>query len=133
MAASSSAQEYLKDAFYIHYGDNTSASGDLITDDVQVEGLTLSNLVMGVAYETPLSWGLMSVGYTLDESYAIKAATIAGAESRTYPTVPVALYQHNITKTVAYSLWLNDFGKCSTCPRNIIQSYSQLGLIKLHV
>lgn len=96
----------------IRYADNSTASGDLITDDVQLEGATLSNLVVGVAYETPRTTGLMGIGYTLLESYGLKADTVAEDMSRAYPNVPAALFLHNVTNTVAYSLWLNDLGKC---------------------
>lgn len=59
-------------------------------------------MTMGLARTTTdVSFGLVGVGYTINEA-------MVSTLRKTYPNLPVMLQKQNITKSVAYSLYLND-------------------------
>lgn len=85
----------------IKYVDGSGARGDYFEDNFQIGGVTIKNLTMGIALETDLTFGLVGVGYPINE-----AATATDYEQ--YPNLPVAMRDSGFIKTIAYSLWLND-------------------------
>lgn len=71
------------------------------TDTVHFGGASVPNATIGYATDLfDLDHGLMGVGYPALEGTTNK-----------YPDIPLALYNANVTNTVAYSLWLNDQGE----------------------
>lgn len=117
MAASSTAKEYVPGEFSIRYVDGTTASGDYITDDVSFGGVTIPNLITGLAYQSNTTYGLMGIGLPSNEAAVTggfsaipNISQALAAETLEYPNVPFSLVQNNITSTAAFSLWLNDLG-----------------------
>ncbi|KAI6081483.1 acid protease [Hypoxylon rubiginosum] len=93
-----------EDAFSISYVDGSSSTGDYITDTFQIGGATLDNMTMGLGRKTDIPYGLVGVGYALNE--AIVASTQSTSES--YDNLPVLMQKQGLINTNAYSLWLND-------------------------
>jgi hypothetical protein len=97
-ANSSSTSQYLHSNFHVRYGDGTFANGDVVTDVVQIGGLHVTNLSLGIGYNTTANpvWGIgYSVGdyeHTVDPSYLSTAAQMA---------------KQGLIKSTAYSIWLN--------------------------
>ncbi|XXH05352.1 Elongation factor G, mitochondrial [Hypoxylon texense] len=90
--------------FSISYVDGSSSKGDYITDRFEIGGATLDNMTMGLGLRTDIPYGLVGVGYALNE--AIVANTQSASES--YDNLPVLLQKQGLINTNAYSLWLND-------------------------
>lgn len=63
---------------------------------------------MGLGRKTDIPYGLIGVGYALNE--AIVAGTRSASSA--YPNLPVEMVNEGLIKTNAYSLWLNDLGEC---------------------
>ncbi|KAI1764718.1 acid protease [Hypoxylon sp. FL1150] len=93
-----------KDEFTISYVDGSSSSGDYVADTFQIGGATLDNMTMGLGRKTDIPYGLVGVGYALNE--AIVAST--QSTSNSYDNLPVLMQKQGLIKTNAYSLWLND-------------------------
>lgn len=66
-------------------------------------------MTMGLGRQTDIPYGLVGVGYALNE------AIVGQTQSATsvYPNLPVHMVNEGLINTVAYSLWLNDLGKSS--------------------
>ncbi|KAH7133414.1 aspartic peptidase domain-containing protein [Dactylonectria estremocensis] len=64
-------------------------------------GATVNNLTMGLGLKTNIAFGLIGIGYRVNEA---SVETV----DETYPNLPIALYEAGYTNTVAFSLWLND-------------------------
>ncbi|KAK3945466.1 mitochondrial elongation factor g 1-like protein [Diplogelasinospora grovesii] len=90
--------------FDISYVDGSSSKGDYFTDVFEIGGATLQNMTMGLGITTDIPYGLVGVGYALNE--AIVGTTQSAAS--TYPNLPVNMVNEGLINTVAYSLWLND-------------------------
>lgn len=93
-----------QDEFSISYVDGSSSKGDYFTDDFEIGGTSLSNVTMGLGEETDISYGLVGVGYAINEA-------IVGTEqsySAAYDNLPVQMQKEGLIATNAYSLWLND-------------------------
>jgi hypothetical protein len=58
-------------------------------------------MTMGLGISTDIPFGLVGIGYELDEASTSTVQTV-------YPNLPVAMQQAGDISTVAYSLWLND-------------------------
>ncbi|CAM1510109.1 Fc.00g004440.m01.CDS01 [Cosmosporella sp. VM-42] len=99
---SSSFDNVAPDKFQIQYVDGTSATGDYITDRIEIGGAILNNFTMGFATKSNVAYGLAGVGYAINE-----ASTELNPGFQ-YRNLPVALSKERLIKTVAYSLWLND-------------------------
>ncbi|KAK4196937.1 aspartic peptidase domain-containing protein [Triangularia verruculosa] len=95
--------------FDINYVDGSSSKGDYFTDVFQIGGATLSNMTMGLGVNTDIAYGLVGVGYALNE--AIVGTT--QSTSSVYPNLPVNMVNEKLINTVAYSLWLNDLDSSS--------------------
>ena len=95
--------------FNISYVDGSSSVGDYFTDVFTIGGATVQNLTMGLGLETNIPFGLLGVGYEINEASVTTTKT-------TYPNLPVAMMQSGLINSVAYSLWLNDLGEAVLCP-----------------
>lgn len=67
----------------------------------------MKNMTMGLGLQTDIAYGLVGVGYAVNE--AIVGKTLS--TSSIYPNLPVHMVNEKLINTVAYSLWLNDLGK----------------------
>ncbi|KAI0179049.1 aspartic peptidase domain-containing protein [Hypoxylon sp. FL1284] len=90
--------------FTISYVDGSSSKGDYVSDTFQIGGATVDNMTMGLGLRTDIPYGLVGVGYALNE--AIVANTQKA--SSMYDNLPVLMQKQGLTNTNAYSLWLND-------------------------
>ena len=107
--------------FNISYVDGSSSVGDYFTDVFTIGGATVQNLTMGLGLETNIAFGLLGVGYEINEASVTTTRT-------TYPNLPVAMMQSGLINSVAYSLWLNDLGRpCSVLSRDNHCWTNQLG------
>lgn len=93
--------------FNISYVDGSSSIGDYFTDVFEIGGATLRNMTMGLGLETDISYGLVGVGYAVNEAIVGTTKSL----SSVYPNLPVNMVDEGLINTVAYSLWLNDLGR----------------------
>ncbi|KAK8132411.1 hypothetical protein PG999_000584 [Apiospora kogelbergensis] len=93
-----------KGLFNISYVDGSHSKGDYFTDAFEIGGATLTNMTMGLGLDTDIPYGLVGVGYALNE------AIVAGSQmaSSAYKNLPVQMMDEGMISTNAYSLWLND-------------------------
>ncbi|RKU48482.1 hypothetical protein DL546_004468 [Coniochaeta pulveracea] len=101
---SSTYQDVGRDEFNIQYVDGSHATGDYFTDRFEIGGAHVQNVTMGLGIDTDIAYGLVGVGYALNE--AIVGGTQSAASA--YPNLPVVLQEEGLINSVAYSLWLND-------------------------
>lgn len=90
--------------FNISYVDGSSSVGDYFTDVFEIGGATLKNMTMGLGLETDIPYGLVGVGYAVNEAIVGTTQSL----SSIYPNLPVQMVNEGLINTVAYSLWLND-------------------------
>lgn len=93
--------------FKIKYLDGSSASGDYFTDVFQIGGATLQNMTMGLGAQTSIEYGMVGVGYPLEEAIVGDTQSLSAA----YPNLPIVMVNEGLINTVAYSVWLNDLGE----------------------
>ncbi|OTB02687.1 hypothetical protein M426DRAFT_24473 [Hypoxylon sp. CI-4A] len=93
-----------EDDFSINYVDGSHSKGDYITETFEIGGATLNNLTMGLGLSTDIPYGLVGVGYTLNEAIVGDTQSI----SSQYDNLPALMQKEGLIKTNAYSLWLND-------------------------
>lgn len=86
--------------------DGSSSRGDYFTDAFEIAGATLTNMTMGLGLSTDIAYGLVGVGYALNEAIVGNTQSASSA----YPNLPVNMMREGLINTVAYSLWLNDLG-----------------------
>ncbi|OIW28063.1 acid protease [Coniochaeta ligniaria NRRL 30616] len=100
---SSSFVDVGKGTFSISYVDGTHSKGDYFADKFEIGGAVV-NVTMGLGIDTDIAYGLVGVGYALNE------AIVAGTQSASsaYPNLPVTMQREGLINTIAYSLWLND-------------------------
>lgn len=94
---------FSRDTFEISYIDASFAKGHYFTDTFEISGAKVKNLTMGLGVQTDISYGLLGVGYAINEA----SITTAGFK---YPNLPIAMVNEGLINSVAYSLWLNDLG-----------------------
>lgn len=92
----------------------SSSKGDYFTDVFKIGGATLNNMTMGLGIKTDIAYGLVGVGYALNEAIVGNTAEASSA----YPNLPVNMMEEGLINTVAYSLWLNDLGMFPSIPEN---------------
>ncbi len=92
--------------FSISYVDGSHSDGSYFTDVFTIGGSTVTNMTMGLGEDTDINFGLVGIGYKTDEAIVSSERTTSAA----YNNLPVVLMNEGITKTVAFSLWLNDLG-----------------------
>jgi hypothetical protein len=95
--------DFMPDSFDISYIDQSYSKGDYFNDTFEISGATVKNLTMGLGLQTDLAYGLLGVGYAINE------ASI-GSAGFMYPNLPISMQQSGFIRTIAYSLWLNDLG-----------------------
>jgi len=100
-----------KGTFDISYVDGSHSKGDYFEDLFQIGGAVV-NVTMGLGIDTDIAYGLVGVGYALNE------AIVAGSQSASssYPNLPVTMQSEGLISTIAYSLWLNDLGASFSPP-----------------
>ncbi|KAI1414180.1 acid protease [Hypoxylon sp. FL1857] len=103
-SASSTTTTVGENDFSISYVDGSHSRGDYITETFEIGGATLKNMTMGLGINTDIPYGLVGVGYTLNE--AIIGTT--HSSSSQYDNLPVLMQKQGLIATNAYSLWLND-------------------------
>ncbi|KAF4972741.1 hypothetical protein FSARC_749 [Fusarium sarcochroum] len=86
--------------FGITFEDDSYVKGDYFEDHFELDGAVISNLTMGLAVKTNISYGLIGVGYAKNEA--------SSGTDVIYPNLPVAMWQGGYINTIAYSVWLND-------------------------
>jgi len=101
-----------KGEFDIEYLDGSSSKGDYFSDVFEIGGATLQNMTMGLGVNTDIAYGLVGVGYALNEAIVGNTQSTSSA----YPNLPVNMVNEGLIKTVAYSIWLNDLGMSSSSP-----------------
>lgn len=94
-----------KGEFSITYVDGSHSKGDYFEDRFEI-GSAVVNVTMGLGIDTDIAYGLVGVGYALNE--AIVADTQSASSA--YPNLPVTMVNEGLINSVAYSLWLNDLG-----------------------
>ncbi|KAL2203934.1 acid protease [Sarocladium strictum] len=93
--------DFAPDSFDISYIDQSYAKGDYFNDTFEITGATVTNLTMGLGLQTDLAYGLLGVGYAINEASISSAGFM-------YPNLPIAMQKSGHIRTIAYSLWLND-------------------------
>lgn len=102
--ASSTYTDAGKGTFDISYVDGSFSNGDYFMDTFEIAGATVSNVTMGLGLNTTIAYGLVGVGYTLNEAIVDTENSLSAA----YPNLPVVMVNEGLIGTNAYSLWLND-------------------------
>ncbi|KAL2023318.1 hypothetical protein VTK56DRAFT_3056 [Thermocarpiscus australiensis] len=99
-ASSSKTYQTLSEGtFSIRYVDETGCSGDYFTDVVRPgKGIGITDLPMGLAYNSTNSWGMLGIGYDANV-----------AASKPHATITDLLYEQGHIATKAYSLYLDDY------------------------
>ncbi|KAI1361817.1 aspartic peptidase domain-containing protein [Xylaria arbuscula] len=97
----SSTLEEINDQFQISYVDGSHSTGDYIGETFGIGNIKLTNVTMGLGLDTDISYGLVGVGYALNEASVSQTRQI-------YDNLPVVMRNEGHIKTNAYSLWLND-------------------------
>ncbi|KAK9463278.1 aspartic peptidase domain-containing protein, partial [Lipomyces oligophaga] len=95
--------QYISSDFSIGYADDSSVTGDFITESVVIGGATLENLTVGLVLEGSSSAGIIGVGYPSGESVTFEDGT-----EKQYQNLPVVLREQGYIGCAVYSLWLND-------------------------
>ncbi|KAH6619292.1 mitochondrial elongation factor g 1-like protein [Chaetomium sp. MPI-SDFR-AT-0129] len=108
-ARSNSFKVVGKGQFDIEYVDGSSSKGDYFTDVFEIGGATLKNVTMGLGKRTDISYGLVGVGYAVNEAIVGTTQSL----SSVYPNLPVSMVDEGLINSVAYSLWLNDLDASS--------------------
>ncbi|KAI1108824.1 aspartic peptidase domain-containing protein [Nemania sp. NC0429] len=90
--------------FQIAYVDGSFSRGAYIAETFGIGDVELSNMTMGLGLQTDIAYGLVGVGYAINE------ASVNSPDPEVYPNLPVVMRDEGHIKTNAYSLWLNDLG-----------------------
>src|ERR1700738_2857565 len=101
-ANSSSTYTYLSSDFNITYVDGSGATGDYVTDTLDIGGATLTGQQFGIGYTSSASEGILGIGYKINE---VQAARLG---KQAYDNVPAKMVTDKLISSNAYSLWLND-------------------------
>ncbi|SPO06137.1 related to acid proteinase PEPI precursor [Cephalotrichum gorgonifer] len=95
-------REFIQDGLEITYLDESYVFGDYFQDTFDIGDSSVKNMTLGLGLNTTLNHGIVGIGYMLNEA-SVRTSRIQ------YDNLPVALAKANVTNSVAYSLWLNDF------------------------
>lgn len=93
----------INDDFDISYVDGSHSRGDYIAETFGIGDIELANVTMGLGVDTDIAYGLVGVGYALNEASVSQTAEI-------YNNLPLVMRNEGHIKSNAYSLWLNDLG-----------------------
>lgn len=94
----------MDETFEISYVDGSYSKGDYFKDVFSIANTTVTNMTMGLGTETTIPYGLLGVGYSLNEAIVGTAESLAAA----YQNLPALMMNQGLIATNAYSLWLND-------------------------
>lgn len=94
----------LGETFEIAYVDGSYSKGVYFKDAFSIANITVANLTMGLGTDTTIPYGLLGVGYSLNEAIIGTAESLAAA----YQNLPALMMNQGHIATNAYSLWLND-------------------------
>ncbi|KAI8629784.1 aspartic peptidase domain-containing protein [Xylariaceae sp. FL1651] len=100
----SSTFAVINEDFSISYVDNSHSRGDYITETFGIGNVNLENTTMGLGLDTDIPYGLVGVGYALNEASVAQTGSVSSA----YNNLPVVMRDEGHIATNAYSLWLND-------------------------
>ena len=103
-ANKSSTYKYVNSDFSIKYADGTGASGDYVTDVLNIGGQTVQNQQFGVGYQSTSAEGVMGIGYSALEAIVQDSTTASVAP---YSNVPQSMKEQGLINSNAYSLWLD--------------------------
>ncbi|KAI1179069.1 aspartic peptidase domain-containing protein [Nemania sp. FL0916] len=98
---SSKTAVLVSEDFQIAYVDQSYSRGDYINETFAIGNVQLENMRMGLGLDTDIAYGLVGVGYALNE------ASVAH-NSPPYANLPLLMRDEGHINTNAYSLWLND-------------------------
>lgn len=84
--------------------DRSYAKGDYFRDTFTIANASVANLTMGLGLDTTIAYGLLGIGYSLNEAIIDKEDAI----SAEYLNLPALMMHEGLIVTNAYSLWLND-------------------------
>ncbi|KAI0427040.1 aspartic peptidase domain-containing protein [Xylaria sp. FL1042] len=98
---SSSTLKLVNEDFQISYVDGSGSRGDYITETFGIGDIKLQNMEMGLGLDTDIAYGLVGVGYALNEA-------LVQTDREVYNNLPVVMRDEGHIKSSAYSLWLND-------------------------
>ncbi|KAH8162206.1 hypothetical protein CIB48_g6028 [Xylaria polymorpha] len=102
-ANQSSSAALVNQDFQIAYVDGSYSRGDYIAETFGIGNVEIQNTTMGLGLDTDIAYGLVGVGYALNEASVSQTAKI-------YNNLPIVMRNEGLIKTNAYSLWLNDLG-----------------------
>lgn len=103
-SGSSSTFQDIDEVFEISYVDGSFSKGDYFTDSFTIANTSVSNLTMGLGSDTTIPYGLLGIGYALNEAIIDTKESLGAA----YHNLPALMMNEGIIATNAYSLWLND-------------------------
>jgi len=86
--------------FEINYVDGSHSIGEYISEVFGIGNVRLENTTMGLGLDTDIPYGLVGVGYAVNEASV--------ADRIVYPNLPIVMREEGHIATNAYSLWLND-------------------------
>ncbi|KAI0410038.1 aspartic peptidase domain-containing protein [Xylaria palmicola] len=98
---SSSSGVTVNDDFQIAYVDGSYSRGAYIAETFGIGNVELENVTMGLGLDTDIAYGLVGVGYALNEASASQTDEV-------YNNLPLVMLSEGRINTNAYSLWLND-------------------------
>lgn len=101
-SSASSTYHLVNNQFNISYLDGSTASGDYVSDTLQIGGQTLSSFQFGLGLNSNFNEGVLGVGYQALEVQVNKDGQAP------YPNLPAAMVNAGLINSNAYSLWLND-------------------------
>ncbi|KAI0905645.1 aspartic peptidase domain-containing protein [Ustulina deusta] len=97
----SSSAYLINEEFVISYVDGSGSKGDYIAEVFGIGNVKLENMTMGLGLDTDIAYGLVGVGYALNEASV-------SATREIYNNLPVMMRDEGHIASTAYSLWLND-------------------------
>lgn len=92
-----------EDKFEISYLDGTGASGDYVSDTLNIAGVTVKGVQMGLANKATMGSGLMGIGYSENEA----SNGASKEEPFVYPNIIDTMLLQGLISRRAYSLYLN--------------------------
>ncbi|KAL9105559.1 MAG: hypothetical protein Q9227_009303 [Pyrenula ochraceoflavens] len=101
-ADKSTSVAVINDEFNISYVDGSGASGNYLSDTLELGNVRVTNFQFGAGFDSSSTQGVLGIGYQLNE------VQVSRAGGRSYPNLPFAFVNAGFANTAAYSLWLND-------------------------
>ncbi|KAK2871774.1 hypothetical protein FQN49_002841 [Arthroderma sp. PD_2] len=101
-SSGSSSYNLVSNDFNISYVDGSGASGDYVTDVINVGGIRLEDFQFAIGHTSSSPLGVLGIGYEAGE------AQVNRFGDEPYANLPAALVKAGHIRSNAYSLWLND-------------------------